>query len=128
MARPIALDMRNCTLAATVQAGVVARANARVGRIQVMECCRKRREVVLRRLAVLALCGTCRQALRRLGSYSLATIGVVRVGVWVWDQGHCRLGGVEPTIASSLPNSGPAGTPSFFQGPLFSLAVPADMT
>jgi hypothetical protein len=115
MTWPVALNMGDCTLAAAVQAGVVARADARVGRVQVMERCRKRRQVVLGRLAALALGGTFWHTLQRLGSDSLGTIVVVRVGVWVWDQGHCRFGGVEWPIASSLPNGGPAKAPSFLR-------------
>jgi predicted lysophospholipase L1 biosynthesis ABC-type transport system permease subunit len=94
MAWPVALDMRDGTLAAAVQAGVVARADARVCRVEIVECCGKRRQVVLGRLAVPTLERTPWWARYQLGFSSVGLIVLARVRVWILDQGHCRSGTV----------------------------------
>jgi hypothetical protein len=91
MSRPITLNMRNRALAATVQAWVVAGTDARICSVQVMECCRKRRKVILGGLAVLTLHSTLERDLQWLIRYGIALIVLVGVGIRVLDQGHVGL-------------------------------------
>lgn len=55
MAWPITFHMRDCPLTAAMQAGIIACADARIRGVEVVECCRERRQVVVAALATFAL-------------------------------------------------------------------------
>jgi hypothetical protein len=76
-----------------------------------MECSRKRWQVILGRLAVLALPSTLGRARYQPGRYTLGIMFLVGIGVWILNQGHCGLGsGGRWAIASSLPQRGPTSS------------------
>jgi hypothetical protein len=85
--------MWDCALAAPVQAWVVTRTCARIRRVQIMECGRKRWQVIVRRrLTVLALHRALGRARFQPGWYTLRIKFLVGIGVGILDQGHCGLG------------------------------------